>query len=427
MTGTPVDELIAERIGIPYESLTQEAVEEYQLQALRRTVRYAKEHGDFYRELLSDIDPDSIRSPEDLQKLPTTSEYDLAEKEWRFQCLSSSRVDRIVTVPTTGTHGKSKRLSFTDEDVRRAVDFIYRGYLTMNCERGEKMLVMMSGTTPGSIGDLVIRAMKPLKMGVQVYGTVTDIRDAYEKIMEFKPAVIEGVPWQTAAIARYGCRYGNPEAEFIRSVNLSADLVPDSICSRLKRLWKCTVHRHYGMTEMCIFGGVECAGQKGYHMRSCDLLFEIPETDEEGYGEVLITTLDREAMPLIRYRTGDIGRLAKAACACGSDLIRIEKLCGRLSNLVTVEGRSCFFSEFADAVYRQDAVIDFDLTVREPALTLTVRTLPGEHLTEADIRRELAAVPSVARVVGGMEALKIVFEETEFFPSGYNLKKRVLH
>ena len=424
--GTPVDELIAERMGISPGELTQSAVERCQLDALRRTLAYARENSDFYRETLRDIEPDEIQSLADLRRIPFTSEADLAGNEWRFQCISASKISRIVTVPTTGTHGMQKRLSFSEEDIRRSVDFIYRGYLTMHCTPGEKMLVMMSGTAPGSIGDMVQKAMQPLGMEIQVYGTVNDIRDAYEKIMDFKPGVIEGIPWHTAALARYGERYGNPEREFIRSVNLSADLVPDSIISRLNRLWGCTVHRHYGMTEMCIFGGVECDFHRGYHMRPVDLLFEIPEPDADGFGEVVITTLGREAMPLIRYRTGDIGRITTETCGCGCSLWRIEKLFGRRSDLVSIGGCTCFFSEIADALYSFDEVIDFDVALSGgDQMICTVRTLPGEHVLPDAVRETLCSLRKIGPALQRPGALTLLFEETDTFPVGYNLKKKV--
>ena len=433
MKGTPVDELIARRIGVDPGEMTQTEVEAYQLQALKRTVAYAKEHSDYYREAYHLTDPDSLTDLSDISKLPFTSETDLAGNEWRFQCIPASGVQRIVSVPTTGTHGHMKRLAFTEQDIQRAIDFIYRGYLTMNCYPGEKMIVMMSGTTPGSIGDMVMRAMAPLQMDIMVYGTVIDIADAYEKIMEFKPGVIEGIPWHTAAIARYGEKYGNPEKEFIRSVNLSADLVPDSIIDRLKRKWNCTVHRHYGMTEMCIFGGVECTENNGYHMRSCDLLFEIPEPDKNGFGEVVITTLDREAMPLIRYRTGDIGRLITSPCPCGSELTRIEKLCGRAGDIVSVGDGSCFFSDIADAVYSMDEVVDFDLASEEAGdlnngarkLYFTIRTLPGESTDEDALQAALIRIPGIGDQLRNPGITTVSFEETTCFPEGYNLKKKV--
>ena len=143
MTGTPVDALNAERMGIKPNELTHEKVTAYQLGAFRRTLSYVKEHSDFYRERFVGIDPENVLTMDDVRTIPYTTEEDLAGNEWRFQCVSSSRVSRNVTVPTSGTHGNRKRLSFSETDIARAVAFIYRGFLTMNCTEGEKMLVQM--------------------------------------------------------------------------------------------------------------------------------------------------------------------------------------------------------------------------------------------------------------------------------------------
>ena len=422
-----VDALVAERMGVPLSALTRETVEAYQLEAFRRTLRYARENSDFYRTALADAEPEASRTMEDIRRLPFTTEDDLAEHEWRFQCVGSSAVERNVTVPTTGTRGKRKRLSFSAEDQQRAVDFIYRGFVTMRCAPGEKMLILMSGTSAGSIGDLVKRAMAPLAMDIDVFGSVTDIPAAYERLMAFRPGVVEAIPWHAAALARYGARFGNPERAFIRSVNLSADVVPDAIVSRLERLWGCSVHRHYGSTEMCIFGGVECTHHRGYHLRPCDILYEIPEPDENGLGEIVITTLDREAMPLIRYRTGDIGRFEDEPCRCGCLLRRLWRVYGRESSRIPFGKTAVFLSDLADALYKTDAVIDFDLAAdRMRRLRFTVRTLPGERAEAREIEENVLAVPGVRETVtAGEGELSFVFEETDSFPSGYNLKKTV--
>ena len=83
---TPVDELIAGRIDVPLGALSQEAIEAYQVKALRRTLAYVKEKSDFYRERLAGFDPQSVQSVSDIAGIEPTSESDLAGSEWRFQC-----------------------------------------------------------------------------------------------------------------------------------------------------------------------------------------------------------------------------------------------------------------------------------------------------------------------------------------------------
>ena len=425
--GIPVDELVAKRIGISYKELTQERVEEYQLEAFKRTLRYAKERSDFYAEKYKDIDPDDINDLNDIALLPASSEKDLAGNEWRFRCIDAASVDRIVTVPTTGTSGMQKRLSFDEDDQRRAIEFIQKGYEVMNCQRGEKMLVLMSGNSTGSIGDLVYKAVTPLGMTIDVFGSVTDIKEAYERLMDLKPEVIEAVPWHAAALASYGKRFGNPEKEFIRSANLSADVVPDSIVQRLEKLWKCTVHRHYGSTEMCIFGGVECSNHEGYHLRPCDILYEIPETDEEGKGEIIITTLDRKAMPLIRYKTGDIGKFTDKECSCGGKLKRLLKVYGRKSSIIHLGKVDIFLSDIADAVYRCDEVVDFDISVKDAQhMAICVKYLEGYPVNMDNVKNDILSIDGIKGSIADNNCcVEISLEETKSFPSGYNLKKNI--
>jgi phenylacetate-coenzyme A ligase PaaK-like adenylate-forming protein len=425
--GLPVDSLVAERIGVPYEELTQERLEEYQTEAFKRTLRFAKERSDFYARLYGDFDVENIKFLEDIKKLPFTSESDLAGNEWRFLCTDAASVDRIVTVPTTGTGGMQKRLSFTAEDQQKAVEFIRAGYEVMNCRPGEKMLVLMSGTSAGSIGDLVLRAVSPLGMSIEVFGAVTDIKEAYDRMMELRPEVIEAIPWHAAALASYGKKFGNPEKEFIRSVNLSADVVPDSIVERLERLWGCSVHRHYGSTEMCIFGGVECSAHEGYHLRPCDILYEIPETDADGKGEIYITTLDRKAMPLIRYRTGDIGKFTDSRCSCGGKLKRLLKVYGRESSILSFGGNEVFLSDIADALYRSDELTDFEIGLAdEGVLDICCRHYPGASLDLERIKEDLLSLKELRNAADqGYCSLKLSLAGSESFASGYDLKKNI--
>ena len=222
------------------------------------------------------------------------------------------------------------------------------------------MLVLMSGGTEGSIGRTVEKALAPIGIETYIHGGVDDVADAYDYVLSRKPSTIVGVPNQIAALSRYGQAFGNPEAEFIKSVLLSADDIPDSLKASIGRLWGCRVFNHYGMTEFGIAGGVECEAFSGYHTRDCDLLFEIIDRDESGTGEIVFSTLGREAMPLIRYKSGDLGRFTEAPCPCGSPLRRIEKIFGRKRNNLRLDGETVRLSEIGEAVFCETHAVDYD-------------------------------------------------------------------
>ncbi len=112
-------------------------------------------------------------------------------------------------------------------------------------------------------------------------------------------------------------------------------MLPGDLRSAMEASWGCRVLDHWGMTETCFGGGVECLSRCGYHLRELDLFIEIlsPLTGmpvpEGELGEIVVTTLRREAMPLIRYRTGDAARWLEGPCPCGSPLRRLSPIEGR--------------------------------------------------------------------------------------------------
>ncbi|MBQ7447383.1 MAG: phenylacetate--CoA ligase family protein [Eubacterium sp.] len=379
---SPVDLWTAQRLQIAPEELSQERLIEYQLAAARNLITYLKENSRFYEAHLKGMEACDIRSMQDFQALPTTSETDLIGQEWKFQCVHPDRVRRVVTVPTTGTHGQQKRISFTENDLRLAMAFAPTGFSVM-CEPGDKVLVMMSGGRPGSIGDNVARGLEPMQVQASVYGEIRDLEDAATQVCRIQPDVLVGVPQQMAALAGYMKKNGMHFQT--KSVLLSADDVPEAICQRLRRNWNCHTFRHYGMTELCMFGAVECLGADGYHMRACDHLFEIDRPDANGYGEILVTTLHHEAMPLLRYRTGDIGRMTTSSCACGSPLQRIETIRGRKTNAISLPKGELFLRDIAEAVYQDPAVVDFDCMMEKEVLRIILYTLPDERAKETAV------------------------------------------
>ena len=416
---SPIDLKIAKDTGIDPEELSAEMLEEWQLAEIRRLLTYLG-RSRHYSELLKDIDPDQILTAEDFRRLPLTSEADLAGHENDFLCLSPGEVTRMVTVPTTGTTGGSKRLAFTAGDIKRSMDFITVAYTTFMHE-GDRMMVMMSGGTQGSIGDVVKHSMDQIGAETYVYGPVTDIRAAYEAVRKRRPDVITGIPVQMAALARYSELQTEPLK--VREMLLSADDVPDVICDRLRRAWSSRVFRHYGMTELCIAGGCECCADMGYHLRHSDHYFEVIDPDEEGWGEIAVTTFHHEAMPLLRYRTGDIGRIDRSVCGCGSRLPRLIGPRGRISNCMDPALKwsdSIFIRDIEEAIFSDPAVIDFECKACEKELNICLKHFRG------DMPDTGAAFGRLRDLMKKQDISVTVTEaEMESFEAEYNSKKKL--
>ncbi len=214
-----------------------------------------------------------------------------------------------------------------------------------------------------------MRALQRMNVDALVYGPVADPHHAAETIASFGAHCIIGIPTQVLAVAtdRTGTKIGKDRIE---SLLLTTDYVPKAIAETLKKIWGCRVYTHYGMTEMGFGGGVECDALDGYHLREADLYCEVidPDTGEicsEGIsGEIVFTTLTRQGMPLIRYRTGDIARMIIESCPCGSHLKRMEYAEGRREGAVCLgSGGVLKISELDEALFGIQGLLDYRANV----------------------------------------------------------------
>lgn len=360
MKTTPLESWVSGKIGNAELPLTREKIERYQLIKLQETLTWAAGRSSFYRERFADLDATGLRSIEDLQCLPFTTAEDVKRNPLPFLCVSQGEISRVVTLKSSGTTGESKRIYFTGGDQELTVDFFRAGMSTL-VSHGSRVLILLPGERPGSVGDLLAVGLRRLGAHAVAYGPVRTCTHALEAMHREQIDTLVGIPVQILALARHSKGKAPP-----KSVLLSTDHVPAAISGELKRTWGCEVYTHYGMTEMGYGGGVECEARYGYHMREADLLFEIvdPRTSvplEEGRtGEVVFTTLTRRGMPLIRYRTGDLGRFRREPCPCGTVLKTMEQVKGRITNQVEVEpGVLLTMADLDEALFPIRDLIDF--------------------------------------------------------------------
>ncbi|MDR2771172.1 MAG: AMP-binding protein, partial [Clostridiales Family XIII bacterium] len=308
----------------------------YQLAMLRRTLQTAKEDSPFYAKRLSEIDiPREITCLADLRKIPFTTETDLRENGLFMLCVPQRDVSRIVTLHTSGSAGKPKRVYFTEEDQELTVDFFHYGMRVMTDET-DLLLILLPCARPGSVGDLLRRGLARGGTASIPYGPVPRDDASADKevlalIRERKVSAIVGGPVEISRLARSG-----PDcAASIRSVLLSTEYVSDENRRTIEECWDCKVFEHYGTTESGLGGAMACPVREGYHPREADLIFEIIDSEsgcvlpDGAWGEVVFTTVTRRAMPFIRYRIGDLGRWLPAPCGCGSALKRLDKIADR--------------------------------------------------------------------------------------------------
>ena len=381
-----------ENLGVDRETLKRAGCGYYLCVArpsgLWRTLEYAVENSSFYRETCGKLLPEQSSSEEISRKrirpgdwerfwkLPFTTPEDIRENPESFVCVNPKEIARIITLYTSGSKGNPKRIYFTEADLLRTADFFEKGMQYLIAP-GDSITVYMEGPGRFSIGGLQKEGLARIGSEVTVHGLIRDMAAAAAD-GEGRDCFI-GVPSQMYGLASY--------APWLRpkSVLLSADYVPESVKSFLETTWQCKVYTHWGMTETGYGGGVQCGAREGYHLRDDDLLIEVldpqtgvPVKDGE-YGELVLTTLRRRGMPLLRYRTGDLGRMLTEPCGCGCLKPRLDKVEGRLDDCMRLsDGTVLSMHVLDELLFSLDGVQDFEAeTEGEKLLRVYVQVRDG--------------------------------------------------
>jgi phenylacetate-coenzyme A ligase PaaK-like adenylate-forming protein len=404
---TPLEPWIGRKIGLKKgASLTRQALEEYRLCRLRETVALARRESPFYRGHLAGVSDGAPRSLADFHRLPFTFPADIQKDDLRFLCVSRDEVERVVTLCSSGTMAQPKRLHFTADDLELTTDFFHHGMATM-VQPGDRVLILMPGELPGSVGDLLVKGLARLNVVGIVHGLVRDPAKTLQIVAEHKINCLVGLPVQLLALARHSHADVIPPGQ-LRSILLSADYVPRAIVRELTARWGAGVFNHYGMTETGLGGGVECGHRCGYHLREADLFYEIvdPASGEPlpagELGEVVVTTLTRQGMPLIRYRSGDLARYLPEPCPCGTLLLRLERISGRIANGVFLNGGGLLtMAALDEALFPLPFLLNFQPVLSSihgvDRLDFTIETVsePGKEVS-IPFLQALLGIPAIA-------------------------------
>lgn len=317
MKRSRIDEMICRQEGIS--SVTRQTIETIQLKKLNALLAREKSRAGFYANL-----PEKLSSLEELQALPFTTEDDLAKNAGGLLLVSQSDIQRVLSDATSGTTGLPKRVFYTLNDCRNTIE-LYKAGLGEFVYPGNKTMICMPFSGPFGLGELIAAAIEelgatPLKAGVgKTFGQLEEI------MLKEQPDTFVGLPTHLYALLTVL----GPMT--LKRALISGDACPVSAAKRIEALLGSRLFPHYGSREMGMAGAICCPAHKGMHLRENHIIGEI--IDEQGNalhngeeGELVITTIGMEAMPLIRYRTGDYTRIIDEPCACGSETIRLDLL-----------------------------------------------------------------------------------------------------
>lgn len=380
---------MASSIGktLPYQI---EDVERYQLTTLNKTLQHAQ-NSPYYRNRL----PDSITSLDNIAMLPFTSAKTIINYGSQLLCESQDEIKRIVTLPTSGSTGNAKRIFFTRQDLEQTELFFQHG-LSQIADSGDTMLILMPCEREYSVGDLIARSMQRMNVKPIRYGLPRDMPAMFKALQQADSVVAAPVP--LLALARYARQKGFRRT--LKGVLVSTDSLPIAVEKAIGALLECPVFDHYGITEAGLGGAVACRRHNGMHPRHANLLFEVIDPRSEAvlpdgqFGELVLTTLTRRGMPLIRYRTGDQARFLPEHCGCTIPGKLLDRVYGRIN----VPNTPFTLRDVDEVLFTHPAIMDYRLRyVSRSELEIVINTFSWVKLSDHDVNSMLYRIPSIAK------------------------------
>ena len=428
MTGlATLDAWVGRTIGVGWLP-SRHDLDAYQLRCLNETIGRARLESPFYRSLAGWPEPSHLAELKDIERFPLTTADDLARGEPSLIALPLRDAVRLVTIPTSGTSGRQKRLFFTEADIEATVAYFEHGMATL-VRPGSCVAIAFPAERPDSVGDLLMRGLDRLGAFPVVVPVDGPVEALVTALRELQPAAIAGMPVTLGAAARCMAADGGPSLR-IETALVSADSVSPSFRTALAVIWGTEVFEHWGMTETGYGGALACDAHDGLHIRETDLHVEIVDADtgralpDGSEGEIVITTLRRRGLPLLRYRTGDSGSIADSPCRCGSVLRRL-RIEGRIGEPIALgEGKRLRPEVIDDAIFAVDGVIDFLVELRS-GRRLVVGLVTADPRTLGEVRSALRSHPAIGPALRAAR-IDIAVETATDPPPSLCRKRRVL-
>lgn len=306
-------------------STPQSVLRSIQLARFRKTMRLAA-RAPFYAEEFKKrgIDPRRVRRPEDLGGFFTTAE-DIRRDPEKFVI---GRPD--TAFETTGTTSSvTKRVFFSSRELNEMGRVSAIGLHQLGLRGDDRVLSAFDVSF--WVSPAVIRTAFQYIGCFHAEAGKIPPDEFYERARRYKPTVIFGEPSWMVRLAEIAAKRGAWPVKFLFA---GGENLNESTRSEVERIWRAPLYLNYGQTESFGTIGVECARKNGYHRNDLSFYFEIADAEEDGFGELVYTTLTRDVMPLIRYRSTDVTRLVDELCSCGFFAPRIAKIRGRCDEMV---------------------------------------------------------------------------------------------
>jgi phenylacetate-CoA ligase len=328
-----------------------------QLKNFKHLIKWVYSHNRFYRERLSQagIQPDSIRTLEDIRKIPLLNKNDL--RQYYPFGLTCAPMKKIIAMhASSGTTGKPVVGVYTHKDMEIWTETMARS-LWANGLRNTDIM-------QNSYGYGFFTGARGHELGAQAIGALTiPISSGNTKrqlmiMKDLEATALAATPSYTLYMAEVAEKEGYTRDEFhIRLGFLGAEAWSEEMRTKIEEKWGMRACEQYGLTEIIGPGvSLECSCRQGLHINADHFITEIidPSTGEvkgEGEeGELVFTTLTKEAFPVLRFRTGDIASYTEELCDCGRTFPRHSRILGRSDDRLKIKGVLTFPSQIEEAI-----------------------------------------------------------------------------
>ena len=330
------------------ETMPRERLKQLQVEKLRKTIEVCL-NSPFYGKRLGElgITPESIQTVEDIRKIPFTTKADLRDN-YPFGLVGGNMEEAIRIHSSSGTTGHPTVVVYSRHDIDSWANMIARNMYMVGCRKSDVFQNSSGyGMFTGGLG---------FQYGAEALGATTVPAAAGNSkrqimfIKDFGTTCLHAIPSYAIRLAEVFREEGvDPASTKLHTLFIGAEPHTDEQRRRIERLLGVKAYNSFGMTEMNGPGvAFECKEQDGMHLWEDNYIVEIvnPDTLEpvpDGeIGEMVLTTLDRTMMPILRYRTRDLTRIIPGQCKCGRTHRRIDRIKGRTDDMFIIKGVNVF-------------------------------------------------------------------------------------
>ena len=349
-------------------------IKAFQEEKLREQLRYLQQKSPFYQRLFNDntIDINEIKTLEDLTKIPTTSKTYLQECNDDFFCIPKSEIVDYST--TSGTLGDPVTFGLSENDLERIA---YNEAISFACagiQKGDLVQMMTTIDKRFMAGLAYFLGLRKLGAGIIRMGPgIPELQ--WDSILRYQPKYVITVPSFLLKMIEFaeknGINYHNSSvfgAICIGESLRNQDFSDSELAKKINEKWNIKLFSTYASTEMST-AFTECEFQKGGHHHPELIITEILDDDENPVaqgetGELVITTLGIEALPLLRFKTGDLVKAHHEPCECGRKTLRLGPVVGRKQQMIKYKGTTLYPPALNDILSGYPGISAYQIVIK---------------------------------------------------------------